>query len=224
MALFAKAAKKSVDEKKSAKPSKNTTWVVGGTDESNAVAAAVKTLCELSAQEKALKAKKNLAATIVLKTAKTNHVRDFCELGVSPDTPMKVQNNDGNSVTFIVQDRSGQYEAKPEQLAVMGQLLGEDAVEDLTYTDVSLGLNGAVLSIPGVSEVVEKALERVVMKLVKEKLLTGDQADELITAKSKTAFKPGTLERAAMLCGRDTVKMGAFLDAMATSCTRYIKT
>lgn len=223
MALFTKAAEKSAAAVKSAKPTKNTTWIVGGNDESEAVAKAVKTLVQLSADEKAMKAKKNLAMTVVAKMAKENHVRDFCDLGVSPDTPMKVQNSDGDSVSFIVQDRSGQYAAKPDQIAVMVQLLGEDAAADLTYTDVSLGLNGAILSIPGVSAAIEKSLEEAITHLVAEDMLTGDQADELITAKSKTAFKPGTVERAAMLCGRDTVKMGAFFDAMSTSCTRFIK-
>jgi hypothetical protein len=62
-----------------------------------------------------------------------------------------------------------------------------------------------------------------VTKLVKDEKLTPEQADELITAKQKTSFKPGTLDRAATIVGRDTTKLAAFLDAMGSSCTRYIK-
>jgi hypothetical protein len=222
MGLFAKAAEKSAASTKSSKPKKNTTWVVGD-PEGDAVAKAVHELVELTAQEKALAAKKKLQATIVLKVAKTNHVRDFCDLGVPPDTPMLVQNSDGEKVTFIVQDRGGQYNVKPEQIEAMQQLLGEDAANDLLYTETTLGFDRTILGIPGVGEAIEKALERVVTKLVKDEKLTPEQADELITAKQKTSFKPGTLDRAATIVGRDTTKLAAFLDAMGSSCTRYIK-
>lgn len=222
MGLFAKAAEKSAASTKSSKPKKNTTWVVGD-PEGDAVAKAVHELVELTAQEKALAAKKKLQATIVLKVAKTNHVRDFCDLGVPPDTPMLVQNADGEKVTFIVQDRGGQYNVKPEQVEALQQLLGPDAANDLLYTETTLGFDRTVLGIPGVGEAIEKALERTVTKLVKDEKLTPEQADELITAKQKTSFKPGTLDRAATIVGRDTTKLAAFLDAMGSSCTRYIK-
>lgn len=222
MSLFAAATEKTA-KAKTAKPKKNTIWVVGTSEEDLKVGIAVKTLVELSADEKALKAKMALQKAIVLKVAKKNHVRDFCDLGVQPDTPMKVQNADGLAVSYIVQDRSGQYAAKPEQIEVMVQLLGEDAAANLTYTETSLGFDRVILAIPGVSEAIEKSLMSAIKKMIKAEVLTGEQADELIVAKSKTAFKPGTLDRAALLCGNDTTKMSQFLDALSSSCTRYIK-
>lgn len=223
MGLFAKAAAKSESGAKTAKPKKNTTWVVGDPD-GDAVGKAVHQLVELTAQEKAIAAKKKLHATVVLKHAKENHVRDFCDLGVPPDTPMIVQNADGEKVTYVVQDRGGQYNVKPEQIDALNQLLGEDAASALLYTETTLGFDRTILGIPGVSEAVEKALERTVQKLIKDEVLTAEQADELITASQKTSFKPGTLDRAATIVGRDTTKLAALLDAMGSSCTRYIKT
>lgn len=222
MGLFNKAAEKSASKAKSAKPKKSTTWVVGD-PEGDAVGKAVHELVELTAQAKAIDAKKKLHATIVMKHAKQNHVADFCELGVAPDTPMLIQNTDGEKVTFVVQDRGGQYNVKPEQQDALAQLLGQDAAEALLYTETTLGFDRTILGLPGVSEAVEKALERVVTKLVKEGTVTEDQADELITAKQKTSFVPGTLDRAATIVGRDTTKLAAFLDAMGSSCTRYVK-
>lgn len=220
MGMFNKAATKSTAV--ASKPKKSTTWVVGNV-EGDAVGKAVHELVRLTAEEKAIEAKKSLFATIVMKHAKANHVADFCALGVAPDTPMTIQNQDGEKVTFVVQDRGGQYDVKPEQQEALGQLLGEDAAAELLYTETTLGFNRVILGIPGVSDAVEKALEATVKKLVKDGKLTGDQADELITAKQKTSFKPGTLDRAAMIVGRDTTKLAAFLDAMGSSCTRYIK-
>jgi len=222
MGLFAAAANKAASEIKSAKPKKNTTWVVGD-QESQAVATAVHNLVELTAQEKAIAAKKKLFATTVLKHAKQNHVNDFCDLGVPPDTPMVIQNQDGEKVTFVVQDRGGQYNVKPEQVEALEQLLGVDAAGDLLYTETTLGFDRTILAKPEVGEAIEHALESCIEGLMERGVLSAEQASELITAKQKTSFKPGILQRAASIVGRDTTRLGKFLDAMGSSCTRYIK-
>ena len=223
MSLFAKATETAAKKTTDARPTKNTTWVVGDPD-GDAVAKAVHELVKLTADAKAIEAKKKMAATIVLNVAKKNHIRDFASLGVPPDTPMCVQNADGEKVTFIAQDRSGQYKATPDQMSVLEQLLGSDVANGLTFTETNIGLDRTILSLPGVSKVIEKALDAVIKKLVKAEKLTEEQAGELITASQKTAFKPGTVERAALICGQDTVKLAGMLDAMGSSCTRYIKT
>lgn len=224
MSLFAKAAEKSASTKKSASPKKSTTWVVGNSEANQAVAVAVHELTELTAQEKAIAAKKKLHKTIVLKHAKQNHIADFCALGVPPETPLLVQNQDGEKVSLVVQDRGSQYDVKPEQIEALTQLLGEDATQDLLYTETTLGFDRTIMALPGVSDAVEKALMRTITKLIKEGSLSEEQAGELITAKQKTSFKPGTVQRAATIVGRCTTKLAAFLDAMGSSCTRFIKT
>ena len=221
MSLFAKAKEKSATSTAS-KPKKCTTWVVGD-PQGDQVGKAIHELCELTAQEKAIAAKKKLFSTVVAKHAKEHYVRDFCELGVSPDTPMTVQNADGEKVTYVVQDRGGQYNVKEEQIDGLKQLLGADLAESMLYSETSFGFDRAVFAIDGVAEAVEKALSACVERLVDSGVLDGDQADNLITAKTKTSFKPGTLDRAAEYCGRDTTRLGQFLDLLGSSCTRYIK-
>lgn len=222
MGLFSNAANKAASTAKASKPKKNTTWVVGDA-EGDQVAAAVHNLVELTAQEKAIAAKKKLFATTVLKHAKQSHVEDFCDLGVPPDTPMLIQNQDGEKVTYVVQDRGGQYNVKPEQVEALEQLLGVDAAGDLLYTETTLGFDRTILAKPGVGEAVEAALESCIGQLMEQGVLSSEQAGELITAKQKTSFKPGTLQQAAAIVGRDTTRLGKFLDAMGSSCTRYIK-
>jgi hypothetical protein len=216
MGLFAKAASKKTT--KSTAKKTETVWKVDGQ-----IGDAVHKIAQLDADEKAIKAKKSLAVKAVLKVAKSNHVRDFCAVGVPPTGAMKVQNDDGDSVTFIVQDRSGQYGLKGDQTDQLGQLFGEDAAEDMVYSETKIGFDRTILAIDGVSDAVEKALTAVIKKLIKEKKLTEEQADALIDAKESTSFKPGTMARAAELCGRDTVTMTEFFDLMGSSCTRYIK-
>src|SRR5262245_37648479 len=146
MGLFAKVA----DKKRASapvKPKKATTWRVGD-PAGDEVAKSVHALVELDAQSKAIEAKTKMHKTVVKSYAEKNFVADFTELGVPPETPMEVVNSDGEKVILVVQDRSGQYGLKEEQIEQFKQLLGADAVERLTYTETSFGFNRDVLAHP----------------------------------------------------------------------------
>lgn len=222
MSLLSKAKDKAKTAKKSSKPKKNTTWAAGDPD-GDKVAKSLHELLQIKADMKALEAKKRIHANVVGMYAEGNFVNDFCELGVPPDTPMKVVNSEGDEVTYVVQDRSSQYAIKDEQVEALEQLLGPDAVEDLLYTECTIKFNRTVMAIDGVTEEVDKALTSAVGRMIKKGVLTEDQADELVEVSEKTAFKPGTLDRAAMLVGRNVTRLKAFLDAMGSSCCRYVK-
>lgn len=220
MGLFAKAK----DKKKAtpSKPKKNTTWSVGD-PEGDKVGKSVKELVRISGEMKALNSKMGVHKQIVAKYADQSFVRDFADLGVMPDTPMKVVNTDGDTVTYVVQDRGGQHKLKDDQIETLEQVLGEDVVEDLLYTETTIKFNRSVMALPGVSEAVEKALESAIKRMVKNEVIDEETADELVEVDEKTAFKPGTLDRAATLTGRDQTRLSAMLDAMGSSCCRYVK-
>lgn len=221
MGLFAKAAAKKDSAPKAAK--KSTTWAVGDA-QGERVGLSVKELVLISGQMKALEAKKSLHSQVVSKFANQRFVGDFAALGVMPETPMKVVNGDGDSVTFVVQDRGSQYALKDEQVEALEAVLGVDATADLIYDETTIQFNRSVMAVPGVSEAIEAALEKAISGLVKKGVLDGDTADELVEAKVKRALKPGTLDRAASLVGNDQTRLAAFIDAMGSGCTRYIKT
>ena len=222
MGLFAKAkaSKKSEEPKKA----KGIAWLAGD-PQGDAVAKSVKELVRLEADAKAIEAKMGVHKTVVKKFAETQYVSVYAETGSAPETPMVVQNSDGEKVTYVVQDRSSQYAVKTEQQEALAQLLGPDAVEDLLYDEVSFGFNREIMAVPGVQEAVEKALESAIKKLTSgaKPVLTETQAEALIEANQKTAFKPGTLGRLAMIVGRDTGRIKQFLEIMGSSATRYIK-
>lgn len=220
--LFAKAAAKKSET--APKTKKQTVWLVG---EGDKVGVAVKSLIELTAVAKATEAKMTVHKQVVKEFADEKFVNEYAASGVSPETPLLVQNADGEKVTFVVQDRSSQYQVKDDQREALEALLGSDRAADLLYTDTTFGFNRDVLALPGVQEVIEKALEGAVRKLVDDKdgkpILTPEQAELLLDVKSKTAFKPGTLDRLALICGKDTVKIEQFLNIMGSSATRYVK-
>lgn len=220
--LFKKAAEKGRKGDQSAKKKKATNWVVGD-PEGDKVGKAVHELVRLSGEEKALKAKMKIHKQIVEKHAEGSFVGDFSQDGVMPETPMKVVNAEGESVTYVVQDRSSQYALKEEQIDALTELLGEDSVNDIVYTEHSIGFNREVMAIPGVAEVVEKSLESAIRKLVKDEVIDGDTADELVEVKEKTALKPGTLSRAADLVGRDQTRLQRFINTVGSCVTKYVK-
>lgn len=221
MGLFTKATEKSKQNNAPSTGSKKgTKWVTGDPD-GDAVAKAIHEMVKIAAEEKALKGKKSMHETILKKEALRRFIEHIAEVGVSPDTPMHLMNTDGEKVSYIVQDRSGQYKVKPEQKEALEQILGAEATEDLLYEQISFSFNREAMMKPGVAEAVEKALEAVDKKLRASGKLSDE--DVLVDADVKEAFKPGTIDRVGIICGSDTTKIRNFLEAAGPNCTRYIK-
>lgn len=222
MGLFAKAASKKKEE--APKRAKGVAWLVGD-PAGDQVAKSVKELVELDAQAKAIDAKMSLHKTTVKKYAEAQYVSTYASEGVSPDTPMYVQTADGEKVTYVVQDRSGQYGVKEEQVDMLKSLLGEDAAEALLFQETRFGFNRLIMAVPGVQDAIEAALEGVVEQLTsgENPVLSQEQAEELLEVDQKLAFRPGTLDRLTVIVGRDTGRIKAFLDIMGSSATRYVK-
>jgi hypothetical protein len=218
--LFNKAKATAAAAPKATKK-KETMWLVpAGSKE----AVAVKELVDLTRQAKAVEAKMGVYKGTLKDFGETNYVGDYVKAGVSPETPMTIQTPDGDKVTFVVQDRSAQYGVKDDQKQALIDLLGEDAAGEMLFEETSFGFNRDILALPGVMEVVEKALEGAIKKLVDTNTLTEEQTGELLDVKVKTAFKPGTLDRLVLIAGKDTTKVGQLLEIMGSSATRYVKT
>lgn len=220
--LFARTKEKAAKEAPSPKK-KATTWSVGDPN-GDVVGKSIKELVKIDAEMKALEAKAGIHKQVVQKFAHDRFVDDFASAGVLPDTPMRVVNSDGDTVTYVVQDRSGQYQVKDTQIEDLKNILGADVVPSLIYTETTFSFNRDVMAIPGVSEVVEKALEAAIKKLVKDEIISENVAENLLSVSEKTAFKSGILSRASSLTGNDVIRLDAMLDALGSSCCRYVKT
>ncbi len=220
MSLFAKVAAKKVEAPKA--KAKGVSWVAGDSS-GDAVAKSVKELVKLDAEMKAIDAKMGLHKTVVKKYAEEKYLRDFADRGVSPDTPMTVQTTDGEKVTYVVQDRSGQYAVREEQVEALGQLLGLDAAGELVYQESRFQFNRDVLALPGVQDAIGTALEGAIASLVEAGALTQERAEALLEVEVRTSLKPGTLDRLPHIVGRDIGRMRSFLEIVGSSVTRYVK-
>ncbi len=220
--LFTKAKDKAAT-KSPAKSKKETTWLVGDTDETKKLGVAVTELVKLNRESKTIEAKMGVFKSILKDFGETNYVKGYVALEVPPETPMNIQNSEGEKVTFVIQDRSSQYGVKDDQREALVELLGEDKTGELLYEETTFGFSREVLALPGVMAIVEKALESASKKLVEQGVVNQEVVDGLLEVKTKTAFKPGTLDKLVMICGRDVPRVSAFLEIMGSSATRYVK-
>jgi hypothetical protein len=223
MSLFQKAAEASSKKssKTASKSKKSTTWLVGAAESDRNVSKAVKVLNELNADKKAIDAKMKVHKTIVQKHARGQFFDTFAANGVFPETPMLVQNEDGEKVTFVVQDRSSQYRCKQEQLEMLIELLGPDAARGMVIEETTFSFHREALVRPEVKSVIEKHLEAAISELMGEGHI--ESFEDVLDVEQKTAFKPGTLQRLAAICGNDSVKMRRTFEALGSSATNFIK-
>lgn len=223
--LFAKAAAKQT--KPTTPKRKQTVWLTSDARDNGALGRAVHELVNSEAQKKALEAKCKIFKGVIGKFAEHNLVGNYADTGVPPETPLVVQNDDGEKVTYVVQDRSGQYAVKDDQREALEGLLGKERTEDLLYTETNFGFSRLIMSLPGVMEVVEEALEKAIKRLTDDRngkpILTEEQAGELLDVTQKVSLRPGIVERLAIVCGRDPVRIKQFLDIVGSHITRYVK-
>jgi hypothetical protein len=219
--LFAKAAQKAKETVKDTKK-KATAWMVGN-QETETISKAVKELVLLESQKKTVDAKMSVIKSQVKRYADEMFVKEYATRGCMPETPMFIQNSDGEKVTYVAQDRGGQYGVKPDQIEALNELLGEDAVANLLYEETTFGFNRHILALPGVLEALETALSEAITGMQNIGMLDGDQAASLLDVSSKTTFKPGVLDQLTSICGKNTSRLKSFLDIAGSSFTRYIK-
>ena len=227
MGLFAKAtAKVKTEVGGSSKKKANTTWLVGGKKDDakqEKLGNAVHQLVVLSGEAKTIEAKMKVHKALLYEHGNDMFFATYAAGECFPETPMNIQNADGEKVTFVVQDRAGQYAVKDEQIDQLCAILGEDGAKALVFEETKIGFNRDVLGLPGVTEAVEKALEKAIGKLVADETITEEQAEALIQADVKRSFRSDIPQRLVQICGTDTTKMAAVVDALGSSCVRYIK-
>jgi hypothetical protein len=217
--LFAKAVKKTEGPKVK---NKGSNWTVGSND--GDIANSIKELSLIAGEMKTLDVRKKLHSKVVLNHANKNFIRDFATNGVLPETPMRLSNQDGDQVTYVVQDRSSQYELSEAQLDALAEILGEDSAQDVVYREQVYGFNREVMAVPGVQEAIENALTAAIDQLISDGVLTDELADQLVDGKERLALKPGTVSMAAKIVGNDQTRLAAFFEAIGSCATRYVKT
>lgn len=226
MSLFKKAVAKT--ESKPASRSKETAWTVGPNQEGEALGLAITELTQIQRQVKTLETKATNLKGKLKRYTERLWLNSFASNGVQPPTPMKLSNDAGESVTFVVQDRTSGYEIKPAVMEGLVDTLGQGGAAAIVFEQVTFGfsphvLSGTTASGELVQDWLADKLTKLVERAVKEGTLTSEQAEGLVTAEQKCAFRPGLLERLADVCGADVTRMETVLEVVGSGITRYVK-
>ena len=228
MSAFAKAKSTvTASPKKSSKP--QTVWPLGDPQHAK-LGKAITQLHEISEKRKALSTQEDMLKGLLKPYAEDRFLEAFANTGVSPDSPMMLANEAGQSVTFVVQDRTGNYDVKDDMAEAITQVLGPDGAAELLFETTIFGFSTTVLdqevkdgSGRKVIDVLGDRLTGLLEEMRDEGLLSQEQVDATLTAKNIRTFRPGTVVRLASICGRNTTKMRSFLAAAGSAIVRYIK-
>lgn len=220
MSLFATAAKKASATPAPKSKKKSTAWLVGS-EKQQQVSKALSVLVELNSQKKAIEAKMDLPKRVITQYAQDQYVEMYADVGVPPESPMQVVNEEGCKVTYVVQDRSSGYKVKEEQIEALAQLLGEDVASGMVCTETTFAFKREATTNPEMMAVIEKHLEKAVKELVK--LGLAEDVLDVLEPETKTTFKPGILDRLGMIVGKDSVKLKGVLQTLGSAAVRYVK-
>jgi len=231
--LFARASNKKPDEPKKKKkgtvlelpnaPMDNDGKLTG---ESARLHLAITALLEAAKEEKAAKNKAGACKGTLKPWAETQWVELMSKLGVLPDTPITVVNHKGESVTFIVTDKSKQYDLDDDQVNALIEIMGEEGISKVVVDRTVFSFDPTIMSETAANG--EESVTDVVAELVSEAIhgtdrLTDEQKESLLSAESKTWLRPDVVQRIPELVGQDPGRIGRFLAACGSAVTRYIK-
>lgn len=172
---------------------------------------AISIMLEQDQVRKTAEGKVNTAKGIVMPVAMELVVEDWAKLGVIPDSPLKIQNDKGEEVSLVIQDKSQQYSVSDEQVEQLRDLFG-DAVDEIVEQKTEFVLD---------SKILEEHADTISNALIEA--LGEDLAMALLQAKPVQRVAPNTITRLAELCQRSPVKILAALEALGSACVRYLK-
>ena len=177
---------------------------------------------EASAEEKAAHNKLDLHKGILAAWALDRTVEKIAELGTLPTTPISIVNHNGEAVTYVIQDKSGQNALSPEQVQMLHAVFGEEGATRMIETRTIYSFNSEVLAQQSQIEG-KTVLDVVAAAVMGTPGLTDEQRAALLTAQSKTFVRPNTLIRVAELCGANVERITAWFQAVGSAVVKYVK-
>lgn len=219
--LFAKAAAAPATDK--GKKKTETVWRLSG--ESNkdqlALEGAITEFIANKRAESEAKTQKKRQADQLAAYSEGQFVAEFAAKGVSPETPMKLTNSKGESVTYVVQDKTATANITEEQVQAVEAILGEDGASKVILRQNVFSLNPEVLT-PEKLEPVGAAISEALGKLVEKGVLKAEELGELIKHDARIRFIPGLVAQLGTVCGKDASRIEGMLEAMGSACPRYM--
>lgn len=240
--LFAKAEKKPQPAKESKKGTtfelpKDLDATGALTGSSKVMNEAVSEVIAAKKDEKAATNRANLAKSRLNPWIGAQWIAAWCRGGIQPATPVALANHNGEALTYVVQDRSRSATLESSQVEALENLLGADLAAQIVATSTVFSFDEKTMAEPA-GKIRKDAsaedvaamptVQDVICEIVSEAIsndprLTDEQRELLIKADTGIRVRPGVLPQLVSLVGADAVKVGAVLDIIGSSMTRYLK-
>lgn len=201
-----------------------------------AIATAIKAKKEMSDAENRGNAAKGLIKPIVA----SQYANKVATSGCLPNTPIVVTNHRGESLTYVITDKTATKGLSDEQLEMLKEMLGPDTVDRITMEfrtygfcpetmqeisgEVPVGLTAEeVVAMPRVHNIVAKRVSAALAEAVEAGEITAEQRSTLLTADIKTLLCKGEFENLAQFTGADVSRIEGVLEALDGVVIRYLK-
>lgn len=226
--VFAKTEKK----KTATKPKKESTiWLVGDDDVEKDPARLGEAVRDLLVADKAAKAaelRADMAKAKLKNYASQRWVDEFSADGVPIETPIKLVSNKGDSVTFIVQDRTNGYVLSEEAQQQISGIVGAEPLAELLAEKTSFAFNPEVLaevtpSGATVQELVGERIGALLERMVTAGHLTTEQKDGLFLVNTTQVLVPGVFHRLPALANYSADTFKKLVSTISGAVVQYIK-
>lgn len=165
----------------------------------------------------------DIAKKEVFDFAEAAWLKLFEDAGERPESPFKVVNARGESVSFVVTDKSDGAELKGNAASDLKLLLGREASSAIE-TNTRFELDDDVLyETTRGGWTVGAHLSNALTIAVAYGHITQDQADRLFKSREATVIKPKFLERLPLLADRCNVQLKELLTAVGSAIVRFIR-
>ena len=188
---------------------------------------AVHNLIEASKEEKNAKAKVSVAKGQLNGWVETVYCMEWAKLGIQPPTPITLVNHNGETNTFVIQDKTQQYTLKDDQVEILTALLGPEGVTKLVENVDVYSFNSRTMAEPA-ANAEDSTVQDVIFELVSTAVenddrLSEEQKNALIEVTSTNRVKPSHLSRLAEIGGCDAGKLQELLGAIGSGSPHYVK-
>jgi hypothetical protein len=155
---------------------------------------------------------------------------DIYSRGLLPQMPFKVITAKGESVGFVVQDKTAGAKLTPEAEQELTAIIGGEAMPTVVGDEISLQLDHATMNemAPGpeklrVGDVLAARLGSLRYELAAEGLLTQEQAGRIFQSRPVRVLKPSLLGRLPGLVAGSAEKIAEVLSVLSGSVVRFIR-
>jgi hypothetical protein len=208
---------------------KGTTWTVDILD----LAEAVRQVNLLAAEivRTTTLFKENTAA--VKTYAEKRWLAHWASFRQQPETPVKVTTKAGDSVAFVVADKTRGFAPNAKMIAELGDLVGAVTLDGHLNPAVTYSFNDEVLALEAkdpmtsrkstIMAMIARRINPLLEELVNSGQITRSQADALVSAEQVRVFDASFVAELPELCNRDPVRLGAAVTALGGAIVRFIK-